>query len=237
MKGLRFPLWLICDAAAALRLALATCLLSLHVRLYWPKHATQSPSAEGIACICVGLACCEALLRWAIMRQAFRVCGRDPRAVRIFRLPLAASSFTWQARCRTFLRLIQNMSRYARRWAERIHACGDDDEFRIPNPAVSTNPSNPSNFRNPNPSNPDPSNFRMLISVAIRGPPRLTHTRRLPTASRPAPARPRTFVGAVEPIHLPGQELSSAASRSAWSSAWRASRRASMSPSTKSERL
>ena len=188
MKGLRFPLWLICDTAAALRLVLATCMLSLHVRLYWPKHATRAPSAEGIACISVGLACCEALLRWAILRQAFRACGRDPGAVRFVRLPPPASSFSWLARCRTFMRLLRNMTLYARRWAKRLSESGGD-EFRIPDP----DPSNPSNFQNPNPTNP--TNFQIRnMSATIRGPPRFTHTCRLPTASRPAPARPRPFV-------------------------------------------
>ena len=123
MKGqTRFPLWLICDVAAAIRLALATWLLSYCVRRYWPKHAKKQPTPEGIASISLALSCAEALLRWAIVRQAMRACGLDPRTVRLFQLPQATSSFTWQARCRTFLRLIENMTLYARRWAKRIKA-------------------------------------------------------------------------------------------------------------------
>ena len=120
MKGrTRTPLWLICDVSAAIRLALATWMLTRCIRAYWPR--TRPPTRKGAASISLALCCAEALLRWAIMRQALRYCGRDPREARLFQLPLACNSFCWQARCAAFIRMAGDMTLYARRWARRMN--------------------------------------------------------------------------------------------------------------------
>ena len=102
MKGRRHtPLWLICDVPACLRLHIALGILALAVRRFWPRH--RPPTPEGIVWITLWQAGCEALLRWAIARQAFRLCGLDPRRCRSLRIGEAKNSFAWCARNRTFL--------------------------------------------------------------------------------------------------------------------------------------
>src|SRR5262245_34452025 len=134
MKGrIRTPLWLICDVSAALRLALATWLLTWCLRRYWPR--TRPPTRTGAASLSLALSYAEALVRWAILRQAMRSCGLDPRAVPIIQLSLATNALSWRARCRVFIRLAGNMTVYARRWASRIRELSskldDDDDFGI----------------------------------------------------------------------------------------------------------
>jgi hypothetical protein len=119
MKGKqRLPLWLICDVAACLRLHLAIVVLAMAVRRFLPRY--RPPTPEGIAWITVWQACCESLLRWVIARQAFRLCGLDPKRARTFAIGEAASSFSWYARNRSFLHMYDSMTAIARRWAKRI---------------------------------------------------------------------------------------------------------------------
>jgi hypothetical protein len=121
MKGRQHtPLWLICDVPAFLRLHIALGILALAVQRFWPRH--RPPTPEGIVWLTLWQAGCEALLRWAIARQAFRLCGLDPKLARIQLASEAKDSFSWYARNRTFLDMYDSMTAIARRWARRIRA-------------------------------------------------------------------------------------------------------------------
>ena len=117
MKG-KPPLWLICDVPVWLRLHIALGLLAMAVRRFLPKR--RPPTPEGIVWIASWQAGCEALLRWVITRQAFRLCGLDPKLARSLAIGEAQTSRAWTARGRTFLRMYSNMNALARRWARRI---------------------------------------------------------------------------------------------------------------------
>ena len=118
----RTPLWLICDVSACLRLHLALGMLALAVRRFLPRNSARAPTPEGIVWITVWQAGCEALLRWVIARQAFRLCGLDPRRCRSLPIAEAQNSFAWAARGRAMLLMYDNMTAIARRWARRIKA-------------------------------------------------------------------------------------------------------------------
>jgi hypothetical protein len=177
MKGKqRTPLWLICDVAPCLRLHVALGILALAVRRFLPRHSCRPPSEEGVVWLTAWLSGCETLLRWVIARQAFRLCGLDPRRCRPHPVRGAANSRVWYARLHVMLHMYDSMTVLARRWAKRIRA--RDVDFRIRNPDLP----NPANFHNPTPSSPDPSNFRITgFRVTIRGPPACSGYR-LPTA-------------------------------------------------------
>ena len=119
MKG-KTPLWLICDVSACLRLHGALVILALAMRWFIPRNKSRGISREGVIWITVWLAACEILLRWVIARQAFRLCGLDPRNARTFRIAEARSSTAWAIRGRDLARMYEAMTVYARRWARRI---------------------------------------------------------------------------------------------------------------------
>ncbi len=180
MKGKqRTPLWLICDVSACLRLHIAMAILLMVIRRFLPRH--RPPTPEGIAWITAWQAGCERLLRWAIARQAFRLCGLDPNLARNFEISEAQNSFAWVARGRAFIHMYETMTAIARRWAKRIRECTDDsDDSGTPIPATAI----PATiFRIPN---PNPANFRIPKNPAIRGPPRLLADSR---NTSPAPCR------------------------------------------------
>lgn len=116
----RTPLWLICDVSAWLRLHLALGVLAMAVRRFLPKNSSKPPSREGIVWLCAWQAGCEALLRWVIARQAFRLCGLDPKLARSRPMSEARNSFAWCARNRAFIRMYETMTACARRLAGRI---------------------------------------------------------------------------------------------------------------------
>ncbi|HEX5007308.1 MAG TPA: hypothetical protein VFV70_09365, partial [Hyphomonadaceae bacterium] len=76
----------------------------------------------------------QALLRWVIARQAFRLCGLDPKLARIQPLSEAKGSLAWHARNRTFVRIYRTMTLCARRLARRIV---ESVEFRNARPCLS----------------------------------------------------------------------------------------------------
>jgi hypothetical protein len=121
MKG-KTPLWFICDVSACLRLHGALVILALAMRWFIPRNKSRGVSREGVVWITVWLAACEILLRWVIARQAFRLCGLDPRQARTFRISEARSSSAWAIRGRDLARMYEAMTLYARRWARRIRA-------------------------------------------------------------------------------------------------------------------
>jgi hypothetical protein len=92
------------------------------MRWFIPRNKSRGVSREGVVWITVWLAACEILLRWVIARQAFRLCGLDPRNARTFRIGEARSSTAWAIRGRDLARMYEAMTLYARRWARRIRA-------------------------------------------------------------------------------------------------------------------
>lgn len=123
MKGKApIPLWLICDVSACMRLHIALGLLAVSILRFMPKRSTRPVTSEGIAWLTVWQATAEALLRWAIARHAFRLCGLDPGCARIQLRSEAKDSFAWQARTRTFIHIYETMTACARRLARRIRA-------------------------------------------------------------------------------------------------------------------
>jgi hypothetical protein len=187
MKG-KQPLWLICDVSACLRLHLALAILGMAVRRFLPRNATRPPGPEGVAWISIWQAACEALLRWVIARQAFRLCGLDPGRARIQPMSEARTSLAWYARNAAFIRMYESMTACARRLARRI--AGSVEESSGPN---LSNP-DPANFQTPDFRPPDhlpaaPAGQR------IRAPPWLIAA---PQTLRPRlagpPARPRAFL-------------------------------------------
>jgi hypothetical protein len=121
-------------------------------------------------------------VRWAILRQALRCCGLDPRAAPIVQPRLANNSFAWRARCGVFIRLARDMTFYARRWASRIRELSsrsdDDDDFRIRSRTIS----NPAATTTIFPRALRADSTTTIFSVAIRGPPQPT-----PENTSPAP--------------------------------------------------
>jgi hypothetical protein len=169
----RTPLWLICDVAACLRLHIALGVLAMAVRCFLPKDRSKSPSPDGIVWLTAWQTGCESLLRWVIARQAFRLCGLDPRLCRSFPIAEARTSLAWQARLRAMLRMYDNMTVLARRRARRIRERSGEDST-IPDPAA--------DLPGPDPANPAAMIFsrRPLVRsgastrshpAAIRGPP------------------------------------------------------------------
>ena len=123
MKGKApIPLWLICDVSACMRLHIALGLLAVCILRFMPKRSTRPVTSEGIAWLTVWQATAEALLRWAIARHAFRLCGLDPKQIRIQLRSEAKDSFAWQIRTRTFIHIYETMTACARRLARRIRA-------------------------------------------------------------------------------------------------------------------
>jgi hypothetical protein len=126
----RAPLWLICDPTASVRLWLAIVLLYSGCCLFATDR--KPPGAWGTAWITVYLSVAEALLRWAIARQARRLNGLSPKGVPIFLLPEARTPQVWRARLKAFLDMVKAIDAHARRLARRIKAAMEAKPQTIP---------------------------------------------------------------------------------------------------------
>ena len=114
----RAPLWLICDPTASVRLGLVIGLLYFGCCRF--MQGNKPPGAYGSAWVTVFLSVAEALLRWAIARQARRLCGLSPRGVPIFVPTEPKTPQVWLARLSTFIAMVKTIDACARRLARRM---------------------------------------------------------------------------------------------------------------------
>jgi hypothetical protein len=125
MNKLKLPLWLICDSYAGIRLWLSLMLFALVQHLFLPRSQGRnqpSPvlSPDAAAWLIETLAVAESLLRWAILRHAFRLCGLAPATARYIHLKGADTPEAWAVRRRTLLAMLKTMTAHARSQAARI---------------------------------------------------------------------------------------------------------------------
>jgi hypothetical protein len=100
-------------------------LFALVQQLFLPRSQQRNQprpflSPDAAAWLIETLAVAESLLRWAILRQAFRLCGLAPSTARYIHLKGADTPEAWAVRRRTLLAMLRTMSAHARSQAARI---------------------------------------------------------------------------------------------------------------------
>jgi hypothetical protein len=120
MKKLRFPLWLVCDSRAFVRLWLSLAVFGLVQRNLLSGRNAARLSLDAAARLIMSMCACESLLRWAILRRAFRLLGLDVAAVRFVQIEPALTPTAWRCRRQRLFATLHTLNACARRQASRI---------------------------------------------------------------------------------------------------------------------